>query len=160
MSSGVIARIRFVACLTIFAAVSACASGGANLVKEGRLTIETEAPEEITLSVKGAYEENEQIEIKGVVWWQRHSPDKLYSAHIDIEIVGPDGTVSTEEGVPLRRLFVHRATRQSARFTAHVETEAREDSTIRLTFHQGVHDEPAGGMDLSAPPPGKGHIND
>jgi hypothetical protein len=157
MSSDVIVRFRLAACLTIISILSGCASGGINLVEEGRLRIETEAPEEITISVKGVYEEDELVEIKGVVWWQRGSPDELYSAHIDIQVVRGENTVINENGVPLRRIFVFRGgTRQRARFSGLVEPFVIEDATLRVIFHQGMHDEPAGGRDLPATPSREG----
>jgi hypothetical protein len=156
MSSDVIVGFRLVACLTFFTILSACASGRINLVEEGQLKIETEAPEEITISVKGIYEEDELVEIKGVVWWQRGSPEELYAAHIDIEIVGSDGSVTTDVGVPLRRIFLHRAKRQRARFSGLVRTSVRGDATIRVIFHYCPHDGPAGGKDLPAPTAGEG----
>jgi hypothetical protein len=156
MNSILFINTRLVVCLTMFTILSACASGRINLVEEGRLEIETEAPEEITISVKGVFEEEELVEIKGVVWWQPGSPDELYTAHIDIEILGSDGSATTEAGVPLRRIFLHRAIRQRARFSALVEPFVMEGATVRVIFHRDPHDDPAGGKDVLAPAGGEG----
>ena len=151
MSSQFDGRFVLMVCLVALAFFPACASRGTNLVEESQLKIDTEAPEEITISVKGVYEEDELVDIKGVVWWQPGSPDELYTAHVDIEIVGSDGPVTAEVGVPLRRIFLHRAKRQRARFSALVEPLVMEDATLRVIFHQGPHDEPSGGVDRPAP---------
>lgn len=151
MSNRINGACLAIGCLVALAVFSACASGRSNLVENNRLRIETEAPEEITISVKGVYEEDEIVGIKGVVWWQSGSPDELYSAHLDIEVLSSDGTASTATGVELRRIFLHRAHRQRARFSALVETFVREDSTIRVIFHHCPHDGPAGGKDHPAP---------
>lgn len=145
-----------IGCLAALVIFSACLSGKTNLVKGGQLTIETQAPERISMSVTNVYEENADVEILGIVWWQRNSPANLSRAHVDVEVVRPYEPVFFEYDVPLRQLFVFRRSRHFARFSGRLTTHVVDGTIIRLIFHEGVRHMPAGEKEQGAPVPAKG----
>ena len=126
------------ASLTLSVLLTACISGEVNLLDERRMTIETEGPEEVEISVSAVVEEQDSVEIRGVVWWARNSPSMLKYGHIDIEIIDSEGTSWIDSGVPIHTIFVHRGVRQRARFTAHPPAEVDEGATILVRFHKST----------------------
>lgn len=126
--------------LAALVALPACASGVANLARGRQLTIQTESPPKITLSVSGIYQKGETVEINGRVWRHRMSPSGLYSGHVDVEIVDPDGTVAASTGVPTFPRFIRRGLGRTARFSTQVSAQIEPGTVVRLSFHRGKHD--------------------
>lgn len=143
------------ACLTLGLVLTACISGEVNLLDERRVTIETEGPEQVEISVSAVVEEQDSVEIRGVVWWARNSPSMLKYGHIDIEIINSEGMSWIETGVPIHTIFVHRGVRQRARFTAHLMAEVDKESAVLVRFHEGTRHQPDGEPGDQGIPPGE-----
>lgn len=119
--------------------LTACLSGVSNLAQDDRVTIQTESPRKVSLSVSGVYQRGGFVEVSGRVWRHRLSPTGIYSGHVDVEVVVPDGTISTTTGVPTYPRFIRRGLRHTARFSAQVEAQVQQGTVIRLEFHRGSH---------------------
>ena len=134
-------RIVLAASLAATAILTACASGAANLARDSRLSIKTESPQKVTLSVSGIYQNGENVEVTGRVWRHRSSPAGLYSGHVDVEITNPDGTVAATTGVRTFPRFIKRGLRHTARFSTHIKAEVEQGTVVHLRFHRGEHDD-------------------
>lgn len=143
------------AALTLCVLLTACISGEVNLLDERRMTVATEGPEQVEISVSAVVEEQDTVEIRGVVWWARNSPSMLKYGHIDIEIINSGGMSWIETGVPIHTIFVHRGVRQRARFTAHPVAEVDDGATILVRFHKGSRHQPDGEPGDQGIPPGE-----
>jgi hypothetical protein len=128
------------ASLAAAVSLTACASGVANLVRDSRLSIKTESPRKVTLSVSGIYQRGENVEVTGRVWRSRLSLAGLYSGHVDVEIANPDGTVAASTGVATTPRFIKRGLGRGARFSTQVAARIERGTAVRLSFHRGKHD--------------------
>lgn len=131
---------RMVSLLAAVLVLPACLSGVSNLAHDDRVTIQTESPRKVSLSVSGIYQRGEYVEVSGRVWRHRLSPSGLYSGHVDVEVVDPDGKISTTAGVPTFPRFIKRGLRHTARFSAQIEAQIERGTVVRLKFHRGKHD--------------------
>ena len=68
MSRRTIGNNPVTVCLAALVILPACVSGVANLVRDNRVTIQTESPRKITLSVNGVYQKGAYLEISGGVF--------------------------------------------------------------------------------------------
>ena len=107
------------------------------------MTIKTESPRKVSLSVSGIYQRGEYVEVSGRVWRHRLSPAGLFSGHVDVEIVNSDGTVAATNGVPTFPRFLKRGLRHTARFSTQIEGRVDPGTVVRLSFHRGKHDSEA-----------------
>ena len=82
-------RIALTVSLAATVFLTACASGVENFARDSLLSIKTESPRKVTLSVSGIYQKGENVEVTGRVWRHRSSPAGLYSGHVDVEITNP-----------------------------------------------------------------------
>lgn len=114
-----------------------CASSRANLLRRGEVSVQTEAPRHITLSVSGVYQVENQVEVSGRVWRHRSSPSGLYTGHIDAEIVHPDGKVTSFHDVASRLSNIRKGLGRRAFFVAKIEGRLDQGSKLRLEFHRG-----------------------
>jgi len=140
VNNRIIASNRVVVCVAALVVLPACLSGMTNLARDSGVTIQTESPRKISLSVSGIYQQGEYVEISGRVRRHPLSPSGLYSGHVDVEITDPDGTVRATTGVPTSPRFIKKGLKHTARFSTQVEAQVEQGTVIRLTFHRGKHD--------------------
>ena len=141
MRSPSIRIIRMASFLAAVLVLPACLSGVSNLARDSRLSIKTESPRKVTLSVSGIYQKGENVEVTGRVWRHRLSPAGLYSGHVDVEITNPDGTAAAITGVRTYPRFIKRGLRHTARFSTQVKAEVEQGTVVLLRFHRGEHDD-------------------
>ena len=136
------ASIRSNRMATILAAalvLPACLSGVSNLAHDDRVTIQSESPRKVSLSVSGISQNGKYVEVSGRVWRHRLSPSGLYRGHVDVEIVESDGTVKIATGVPTSPRYIKRGLRHTARFSTQVEAQVEHGAVLRLRFHREKH---------------------
>lgn len=115
-------------------ALSAGCAPHHDLIAAGLLRLEQLPPNDASLRAICAHERDEGLAITGT--WR----NRLSRGHVDVALLGPDGEVLAEARTRLTTL-PHRRHGHPARFSVQLPVFPPPGSTLRVTRHDGEHDE-------------------
>ncbi len=121
--------------------IPGCAANRVNLVDTNQVAVTNQGSEKIRILWTDIYQKDGQTWAYGVLK-QSSSVGGTLKAHVDVQIVSPDGslqyeTISKELYVPRKRI----GRMDWKRFRVQLPAEISEGSNISVTVHTGKHSE-------------------
>jgi hypothetical protein len=134
-----ISSVLILSVLMVF--VSGCAVNRVSLVDTHQVSVARQDSEKIKILWTDIYQKDGQTWAYGVLK-QSSSVGGTLKAHVDVQVVSPDGslqyeTISKELYVPRKRI----GRMDWKRFRVQLPTEISEGSNISITVHVGKHTE-------------------
>jgi hypothetical protein len=132
------------------ATVTGCATPGVDLVDAGTVSVDARLHKSMLLRHIHAYQEDEDVVVKGLVITPRFGSFSKPTGHLDIQYVDQVGRLLHERYAKLvpastpmsgRRMPKFMRVEKALRFSARAQMIAATGSAIRIAYHDGLHGE-------------------
>ncbi len=117
--------------------ISGCATSNVN-PNATSVLFESISPKGVILSNVRAYEDADELVIRGKVKRTFNNCCDATRGHIDIAVVAPDGFVVDIVSVPYTPRDIPRVRSRTSHFTARLPYTLPEDITLRITYHDNL----------------------
>jgi hypothetical protein len=126
--------ISLLVAVCLVASISAgYATDRVNLVHNKLVTIVKVSTERIHISYIFAFQEGDKLLVSGTVK-RRHLTGGPGTGHVDIAVMGPDGSTIKESSVPHIPRIIPRREERESRFTARIPVVVSKGSVIRISY--------------------------
>ncbi len=115
-----------------FAFAIGCASR-INLVEDGMYSIYTQDIKDIKITTMEISVNDGKFMVTGKL--KRAITSRSYPGHVDVSIIGPDGSVLDQISVKNKMPFIGRSKRKNSSFRAEFSQIPPEGATVKISFH-------------------------
>ena len=126
--------------IALATSLSACAVSWRNFAEDGTVKVETEGTERVRVARVDVRRESDQTVVRGETEYPIWEHFGAFRGHVDIDMIGPDGTKTSRHGVALKKKLIRgRQTWPRTYFAGYFQYEPARGTVVRVVYHSGQH---------------------